>query len=110
MSYTSQTSNRIGGIFLCVDGSRHVIPNNFLIYANLEKTTLLRIHYSFVTVEISGERLDNIFHDVTIGKLGTVTVDTPDYEPENETAPVITSIVFFPETPSSASERERSNA
>jgi hypothetical protein len=109
MPYTSQTSNRIGGIFVLADGSQHVIPNSFLTHANLAKAALLRLHYSFVTVEIAGERLGAIFHDVTIGKLGTVTVDAEDAA-MSKSDPAITTIVFFPETPSAASERERSNA
>jgi hypothetical protein len=110
MPYTPQTSNRVGGIFVSANGKSIVIPNRFLAYAKLVETTMLRLHYSFGTVEISGERLGNIFHDVSIGKLGTVTVDAPDSEPESTTAPAITNIVLIPESSYAASERERSNA
>jgi hypothetical protein len=107
MPYTPQTSNRIGGIFVSVDGSHCVIPDHFLAQAKLEDSTLLRLYYSFGTVEISGKRLDVIFNDVAIGKLGTVAIDA-EYTAKSTTA--ISSIVYIPESPLAASERGRINA
>jgi hypothetical protein len=109
MPYATLTSSRIGGIFVLADGSRRIIPNQFLNQAKLENETLLRLHYSFGTVEITGERLDNIFHDIGIGKLGTVEVDT-EYTGTSATAPAITSIIYVPESASAASERESHDA
>jgi hypothetical protein len=60
-------------------------------------------------VEIAGKCLDAIFNDVTIGKLGTVTID-PEYAGKFNSAPVIRNIVYVPESPLAASERGRINA
>jgi hypothetical protein len=108
MPYTSQTSNRIGGIFLSADGSQRVISDHLLLHAKLEDTTLLRLYYSSGTVEITGKRLDAIFNDVIIGKLGVVAIDAEDVS-KSTAAPAISSIVYILESPLAASERGRAN-
>ena len=109
MSYSKEITNRIGGTFVNADGSHRVIPNHLLTQAKLEDSTLLRLYYSVGTIEISGKRLDAIFHDAAIGKLGVVTIDAEDTG-KFTTAPSITSIVYIPESPLAASERGSRNA
>jgi len=74
--YTSRASLRstmIGGLFISPDGTRHLIPDRLLNQAELlEKSCLLRLSYSFCTIEIAGKCLDIIFEDVSSGKLGAV--------------------------------------
>ena len=71
--------------------------------------SLLRLYYSIGTIEITGKRLDAIFHDAAIGKLGVVTIDA-EGTGNFTTAPAITSIVYIPESPLAASERGSRNA
>ena len=108
MSYTTHISNSIGGVFVSADGSRRVIPNHLLTQAKLEDETLLRLHYSYGTVEIVGRRLNTVFRDAATGRLGTVTIDAEDAV-RSTTAPIITSIVYIPESSLAASARERSD-
>ena len=107
MSYTTHISNSIGGVFVSADGSRRVIPNHLLTQAKLDDETLLRLHYSCGTVEIVGRQLNTVFHDAATGRLGTVTIDAEDTG-RSTTAPIITSIVYVPESSVAASARERS--
>src|SRR5947209_1751666 len=96
----------IRGLFVSADGTRRVVPDHWLTQAELlEGTRLLRLSYTFCTIEVVGKCLDPIFEDASIGKLGAI-----------QAAPAgqlwVTSIVAF--TPPEASvlpfERERSDA
>ncbi len=94
----------IGGFFISSDGRRIVIPDHWLTLAELsEGGRLLRLDYTFCSIEIAGECLDPILEDVAIGKLGAVQVAPPDAALEGR--PWVTSIVVImspasPEVPS----------
>jgi hypothetical protein len=99
----------IGGLFISADGSRRVIPDHWLNQAELlEGSRLLRLGYSFCTVEISGHGLAALFEDAAAGKLGAVAVggDAP------ASGPCVTSVVWLPlpETPFPLSGREYPDA
>ncbi len=74
--YTPRASLRsalMGGLFISTDGTRRVIPDHWLNQAELlDGSRLLRLSYSFCTVEVSGEGLDPIFEDASIGKVGAI--------------------------------------
>lgn len=74
--YTPRASLRsasIGGLFVLSDGTRHVVPDPWLLQATLgEGGRLLRLSYTFCTIEMTGQRLEAIFEDASIGKLGAV--------------------------------------
>ncbi len=94
----------IGGFFIFADGTTRVIPDHWLTMAELsEGGRLLRLNYTFCSIEIAGECLDPILEDVGIGKLGAVQVAPSDALPEAK--PWVTSIVVImspalPEVPS----------
>ena len=103
--YVSRKSQAlIGGIFISADGVRHCIPDHWLSQIELlNDSTLLKLGYSFRTVEISGNDLDTIFDDAIVGKLGMVTVVVADSDiPAG--SPCVTSIVHVPlaDTPSAS--------
>ena len=99
----------VGGIFITSNGFRRMIPDDELKEVKLEDN-VLRLIYSSCLMEISGYRLDGIFDDATIGKLGTLTVAVPADDTEAAKAtdgPFITSIVYLTMTPEAASDLER---
>lgn len=112
--YTPRTSMRsalTGGLFISADGSRRVIPDHWLVQAELlDGSRLLRLSYSFCTIELSGQRLDPIFEDAGIGKLGAVQVGVYETLPEEQLW--VTSIIVIapPEPRSSAFEQESFDA
>ena len=98
-----------GGIFITSDGFRRMIPDVCLNEAKLEDN-LLRLKYSSCVMEVSGYRLEKIFDDAAIGKLGTLTVAVPADNPDvadAKDAPFITSIIHIAMTPQAASDMER---
>jgi len=99
----------VGGIFITSDGFRRMIPDDELKEAKFEDN-ILRLNYSTCVMEVSGYRLEKIFDDATIGKLGTLTVAVPADNPEaaNDAAdlPFITSIIHIAMTPQAASDME----
>ncbi len=106
--YTPRTSLRsalTGGLFISADGSRRVIPDHWLVQAELlNGSRLLRLSYSFCTIEISGQCLDPIFEDAGIGKLGAVHPAASESVRSGQLW--VTGIVVTtpPESPSSAFE------
>jgi len=112
--YTSRASMRsalIGGLFISADGGRRVVPDHWLTQAELlEGARLLRLSYTFCTIEVAGECLDLIFEDASIGKLGAIQAAPPQAASGGQLW--VTSIVAV--APSEASglpfERERSDA
>jgi len=105
--YKSRGSQSVGGIFVFSDGSRRVIPDNWLYHAKQQNdATLIQLFYSFCIVEISGYRLENIFNDVTNGRLGIVTVAHPaDALPDaGDREPFVTGIFHIPVAPVDAPE------
>jgi len=63
----------VGAVFLTMGGVRRFIPDHFLTQAELsEQGRLLRLTYSFCTVEVAGQRLEVLFEDAIAGRLGTI--------------------------------------
>ena len=112
--YKPRTSPYIGGVFISADSSCRIVPDQWLHDATLEKgSCLLRLCYSSCTMEIRGRRLDKIFEDATLGKLGTITVNVPADDKiaaVSTNSPFVMSIVHVPISPLAASELERSDA
>jgi hypothetical protein len=94
--YTNRASLRstlTGGLFISGDGSRRIIPDHWLMQAELiEGGRLLRLNYSFCTIEISGQCLDPIFEDAGVGKLGAILAATSETIPNGQLW--VTSIVI----------------
>ncbi len=92
--YTSRTSLRstmTGALFIMPDGTQRVIPDHWLNQAEiLDGSRLLRLSYSFCTIEVSGRRLDSIFEDASLGRLGAIQVAPAFAVPGGE--PWVTSI------------------
>ncbi|MBN1566801.1 MAG: hypothetical protein JXA73_03075 [Acidobacteria bacterium] len=108
--YTSRTSMRstlTGGLFISADGSQRIIPDHWLVQAELlNGSRLLRLSYSFCTIEVSGRNLDPIFEDAGIGKLGAVQASASEKMPSEQLWVTNIIVVAPPEPPSSASEQE----
>ncbi len=96
--YTPRASLRsasIGGLFILAGGVKRVIPDQWLMQAELlKKTCLLRLSYTFCTIEVAGEDLDAIFEDATVGKLGAIQAAPTEAMPTGQ--PWVTSIVVIP--------------
>jgi hypothetical protein len=111
--YKSRGSNCIGGIFITADGNSRIIPDHYLNSAKLQgDSTLLRLSYSSCVVDIYGYRLDSVYNDVVIGKLGTVIVPNPA-DAKSDTAEnitIVTSIVYVNMSPNAAIDLERKHA
>jgi len=112
--YASRASLRsalIGGLFISADGTRRIVPDHWLIQAELlQGSRLLRLSYTFCTIEVAGQCLDSIFEDASIGKLGAIRAAPPQAAPGGQLW--VTSIIAIapPEPAVSAFEREFSNA
>jgi hypothetical protein len=106
--YKPRSSHYIGGVFISADSSCRVVPDQWLHEATLEKgSSLLRLCYSSCTMEIRGRRLDKIFEDATLGRLGTITVNVPADDNKaaaSTSGPFVTSIVHVPISPLAASD------
>jgi len=74
--YTPRASLRsalIGGIFVSADGTRRVLPDHWLAQAELlDGGRLLRLSYTFCTIEVAGQCLEPIFEDASIGRIGAI--------------------------------------
>jgi hypothetical protein len=112
--YTPRASLRsalAGGLFILASGSRRVIPDRWLNQAELlHGSRLLRLTYSFCSVEVSGEGLDPIFEDASIGRLGAIQAAPAGAI--RDAQPWVTSIISvpLPEAPFPVSGRERFDA
>ena len=107
----SMRSALIGGLFVSADGTRRVVPDHWLAQAELlEGARLLRLSYTFCTIEVAGECLEPIFEDASIGKLGAIRAAPPQAVPGGQLW--VTSIVAIapPEASGLPFERERSDA
>ena len=100
MPYESHSAGRIGETFIFSDGTRRVLAHIYFAQAKLlNNETLLKLYYSFCKVEISGERLNIIFNDITSGRMGVITKDA-DNTVKPVTEPVITDIIYLSNTES----------
>lgn len=102
----SHGSPLIGGLFIWQNGDSRLIPDHCLIEAELlSGSRLLRLNYSFCTIEVSGRCLTPIFQDACIGKLGSVQLASPT---ESESGPddrlCVTSLVITTAPPESEHE------
>jgi hypothetical protein len=81
---SSQTAT-IGAVFVTAGGVRRFIPDHFLTEAELsERGRLLRLTYTCCTVEVAGQRLEVLFEDAIVGRLGTVLQALPVSVPHRE--------------------------
>ncbi len=107
-SYSSRASLRsalVGGLFVLAGGVKRVIPDQWLVQAELlQNGRLLRLSYTFCTIEVAGQNLDPIFEDASIGKLGAIQAAPPQEVPGGQ--PCVTSIIVVAAGPQSASEFE----
>ena len=107
--YTPRASLRstmTGGLFISPNGTRRVIPDHWLVQAELlQGSRLLRLTYSFCIVEVAGQCLDPIFEDAGTSKLGAVQAASSQSAPGDQLR--VTSIVITPRTTESASSFER---
>lgn len=93
--YSSRASLRsalVGGMYVLAGGAKRVIPDQWMVQAELlQNGSLLRLSYTFCTIEVAGRNLDAIFEDASVGKLGAIQPAPPDASPDGQ--PWITSIV-----------------
>src|SRR6266516_6840921 len=112
--YTPRASLRsalIGGLFVLADRARRLMPDHWLLQAEiLDGDRLLRLSYTCCTIEVAGQLLDPIFEDASIGKLGAIQAAPPQASSGGQLW--VTSIVAFapPEASGLPFERERSDA
>ena len=95
----------VGAVFVTVGGVRRLIPDHWLAEAELsEQGRLLRLVYTCCTIEVSGERLEPLFEDVVVGRLGTVSQAPVSFETREQ--PRVSSILaIVPAAAVSALER-----
>ena len=68
----------VGAVFVTLDGVRHLIPDHWLSRAELcEKGRLLRLIYTFGTIEVAGHGLEVLFEDAVGGRLGIISQAPP---------------------------------
>ncbi len=102
----SLRSASIGGLFVLADGVKRVIPDQWLIQAELlHESHLLRLSYTFCTVEVAGQDLDPIFEDATVGKLGAIQAAPRQAAPAGQLW--VSSIVVVPPAAQSVSAYEQ---
>jgi hypothetical protein len=92
-------------LFIMPDGMQRVIPDHWLNQAELlGGSRLLRLGYSFCTIEVSGRGLDSIFEDAAIGRLGAIQAAPAGAVPGD--GPWVTGIVaiMLSQSPFSAHE------
>jgi hypothetical protein len=98
MSYVSNSGSRTGQTFIFPDGTQRVISGIDFHQAKLmNKATMLKFYYSFCEIEVSGERLNIIFDDITNGRMFTLSKDDDGIE-RYFSKPVTTNIIHFPKT------------
>jgi hypothetical protein len=104
MPYESHSAGRAGETFVFPDGTRRVLAHIYFAQAKLMNNgTLLKLYYSFCVIEITGERLNIIFNDITSGRMGVITqntenaghTDNADHAVNPVTEPIITSIIYL---------------
>ena len=105
------TEALIGGLFISADGGRCLVPDLWLLQAEiLDGARLLLLGYSCCTIEVAGQLLEPIFEDASIGKLGAIHA-APERPAPHGCLWVTSVTVMTPaEAPLEAFERECSNA
>jgi hypothetical protein len=92
-------------MFVLAGGAKRVIPDQWLVQAELlQNSRLLRLSYTFCTIEVAGQNLDPIFEDASVGKLGATQAAPPQGVPAGQ--PCVTSIIVVAAGIQSASEFE----
>jgi hypothetical protein len=100
-----------GGLFIAADGSQRIIPDHWLVQAELlGGSRLLRLSYSFCAIELSGQHLDPIFEDAAVGKLGAVRAESSEEMPSDQLWVTSIVVVAASEPPFSAFEQESQDA
>jgi len=81
----------IGAVFVA-GGVRRFIPDHFLAEAELsEQGRLLQLTYTCWTVEVAGKRLEVLFEDAIVGRLGTIIQAPQVFVPHDQ--PWVSSIM-----------------
>ena len=81
---SSQTA-AIGAVFVTAGGVRRFLPDHSLLEAELsERGRLLRLTYTCCTVEVAGQRLEVLFEDAIVGRLGTIFQALPASVPPDQ--------------------------
>ena len=100
---SSQTAS-IGAVYVTTGGDRRFIPDHLLAEAELsEQGRLLRLIYTCCTVEVAGQRLEVLFEDAIVGRLGTIVQAPPASLPRDQ--PWVSSIVEIVRAPDSSLDR-----
>jgi hypothetical protein len=69
----SSQPSAIGAVFVTADGVRRLIPDHWLAQAELsEQSRLLRLIYTCCTIEVAGQRLETLFEDAMVSRLGVI--------------------------------------
>ena len=107
--YNKRNDESQGGKFIAHKRFNLFIPDSWLQSAHInENAEILYLHYTTCTVRINGYRLNNIYDDATLGKLGTVIAAPGENTPamkkaEKNFEPYITSIIISDMSPVGAS-------
>ena len=81
----SSQNTATGAVFVTPEGDRRFIPDHLLAEAELsEQGRLLRISYTCCTVEVAGQRLEVLFEDAIVVRLGTILQAPPVFVPHHE--------------------------
>ena len=107
----SLRSALIGGLFVSADGTQRLVPDHWLLQAELlDGARLLRLSYSCCTIEVAGQLLQQIFEDASIGKLGAIHAAPEQLAAHGRLWVTSVSAMTPAEAPFAAFERECSNA
>jgi hypothetical protein len=100
--YTPRASSRsgqLGGLFVLGDGSQRLLPDHWLVQAELlDDARMLRLTYTSCSIEVAGRGLTPIFDDACTGKLGTIRV-APSQPAPADSLWVTSIIIVFPAPP-----------
>lgn len=78
-------STVIGAVFVTAGGDRRFLPDRFLMEAELsEQGRLPRLIYACCTLEVVGQRLDTLFEDALVSRLGSVLQAPPSSAPRDQ--------------------------
>ena len=109
--HASLRSALIGGLSVSADGTRRLVPDQWLLQAEiLEGERLLRLSYTCCTIEVADQLLEPIFEDASIGKLGAIHAAPPQPAPHGLLWVTSVTVMTPAEAPLEAFERECSNA
>ena len=107
----SLRSALIGGLFVSADGTQRLVPDHWLLQAELiDGARLLRLSYSCCTIEVAGQLFEPLFEDAKHRAAAGRDLCGASKAPHGRLR--VTSVVAITpaEAPFAAFERECSNA